>query len=73
MFWSKRQEKSFVAVAMCVIFAGAAIFAFGISGWLINLSQHDIVVAIPSIKIIGGLIVMSLGYIQLELGLLRHK
>jgi len=73
MFWKKRQDKSFIAVAMCVIFAGAAIFAFGISGWLINSTQQEVVVAIPSMKIIGGMVIMSLGYIQLELGLLRNK
>jgi len=67
------QDKSFVAVALTVIFAGAAIFAFGVSGWLINWSNNDVIVAIPSMKILGGLVIMSLGYIQLELGLLRHK
>lgn len=71
--FTKRQDKSFVAVALCVIFFGAAIFAFGASGWLINFAQNDVVVAIPSMKVIGGLIIMSLGYIQLELGLLRSK
>lgn len=73
MFWRKRQDKSFIAVALCVIFVGAAIFAFGISGWLINSTQQEVVVAIPSMKIIGGMVIMSLGYIQLELGLLRNK
>jgi ABC-type transport system involved in cytochrome bd biosynthesis fused ATPase/permease subunit len=72
MFW-KRQDKSFVAVALSVIFIGAAIFAFGVSGWLINFAQEETIVAFPSIKVMGGLIIMSLGYIQLELGLLRNK
>ena len=73
MFWRKHEDKSFVAVALTVIFVGAAITAFGASGWLINFAQDEIIVAIPSMKVIGGLIIMSLGYIQLELGLLRKK
>lgn len=73
MFWRKHEDKSFVAVALTVIFIGAAITAFGASGWLINFAQDEIIVAIPSMKVIGGLIIMSLGYIQLELGLLRKK
>ena len=52
---------------------GAGIFAFGVSGWLINWTNNEIIVAIPSMKILGGIVIMSLGYIQLELGLLRIK
>ena len=73
MLWKKHQDKSFVAVALTVIFMGAGIFAFGVSGWLINWTNNEIIVAIPSLKIIGGIVIMSLGYIQLELGLLRSK
>ena len=73
MLGRKHQDKSFVAVALTVIFMGAAIFAFGVSGWLINWTNNEIIVAIPSMKILGGIIIMSLGYIQLELGLLRSK
>jgi len=73
MWGRKHEDKSFVAVALTVIFMGAAVFAFGVSGWLINWSNNEVVVAIPSMKILGGIIIMSLGYIQLELGLLRNK
>lgn len=73
MFWKKHQDRSYIAVAMTVIFMGAAVFAFGVSGWLINYTNNDIIVAIPSMKVLGGIIIMSLGYIQLELGLLRSK
>jgi hypothetical protein len=72
MFWRK-QDKSYVAVAVAVILFGAAVFAFGMASWLINLAQQQTVVPFPSIKIMGGLIIMSLGYIQLELGLLRNR
>ncbi len=73
MFFHRREDKSFVAVALTVILVGAAIFAFGLVSWLINTMQQETLIAMPSIKIIGGLIVMSLGYIQMELGLLRNK
>jgi hypothetical protein len=52
---------------------GAAVFAFGVSGWLINWTNNEVIVAIPSMKVLGGIVIMSLGYIQLELGLLRTK
>lgn len=73
MFGRKKEDKSYVAVAATVILVGAAVFAFGISGWLINYTNNQIIVAIPSMKVLGGIVIMSLGYIQLELGLLRDK
>ncbi|MBI4947963.1 hypothetical protein HY844_00155 [Candidatus Berkelbacteria bacterium] len=72
-FSKKNEDKSFVAVALVFILLGAAIFAFGAVSWMINTMQQQTIVAIPSIKVIGGLLVMCLGYIQLELGLLRDK
>lgn len=73
MFWQKHEDKSFTSVALAMILLGAAILAFGIIGWLMNVSQQSLIVAFPSIKVIGGLVVVSLGYIQLELSLLRRK
>lgn len=73
MFFHKREDKSFVAVAMTMILIGAAIVSFGMVGWLINVSNAEVVIVFPSAKIIGGFIIIALGYIQLELGLLRKK
>lgn len=73
MFFHKREDKSFVAVAMTMIMIGAAIVAFGLVGWLVNVSNSEVVIVFPSVKIIGGFIIVALGYIQLELGLLRNK
>jgi hypothetical protein len=73
MFWKKHEEKSFVGVALAMILGGAGILSFGVIGWLMNVSQGDVLVAFPSLKVIGGLVVISLGYIQLELELLRRK
>ena len=60
-------------VALVIIIFGAAIFAFGLVSWVMNAILMDNFVAFPSLKIIGGLSVIALGYIQLELELLRHK
>lgn len=73
MFFGAREEKSFNGVAMMFILIGIVIFVFGGLGWLVNSSQQQTIMNEPSAKIIGGLIIMALGYIQLELGLLRKK
>ena len=73
MFWKNRHEKSFLGVALIMILAGAVIFVFGALGWWVNISANANLIAFPSVKIMGGLVIMSLGYIQLELGLLRNK
>jgi len=73
MLFGKRKDKSFMAVAIAMILAGVVIFVFGVLGWWINVSASQNLIAFPSLKVIGGLVVMSLGYIQLELGLLREK
>ncbi|MEK7548721.1 MAG: hypothetical protein AAB499_02385 [Patescibacteria group bacterium] len=73
MFFHRREEKSFVGVALLMILLGAAIFAYGAVGWLVNVTEQELIIATPSQKIIGGLVVISLGYIQLELSLLRRK
>ena len=69
----RNKEKSFLPVAMAFILVGAIIFTFGIIAWLFNLTLGFNQIATPSGKIIGGLIVMALGYIQLELGLTRGR
>lgn len=69
----RRHDRSYLAVAGAIILAGAAIFAFGVVAWLVNTAQGATSIAFPSMKVIGGLVIMSLGYIQMELGLLREK
>ncbi len=73
MLFGNRKDKSFVAVAMIMILAGVVIFVFGVLGWWVNVSAAQTLIAFPSLKVMGGLVIMSLGYIQLELGLLRDK
>ncbi len=62
----------FAGVALALILAGAGIFAFGCVQWLYN-TVADYSFAMPSVKIIGGLVVIALGYIHLELELIRTK
>lgn len=71
MFPKNPKEISFFGVAILVLLAGAAIFTYGVVAWLFNIYQNT-EFAIPSMKIIGGLVVMSLGYIQVELELMRR-
>jgi len=73
MFWKKRHDKTFIPVAGLMILAGAIIFVFGALGWWMNVSAESSIIAFPSLKVMGGLVIMALGYIQLELGLLRDK
>ena len=62
----------FRGVAIATLLCGAAILALGIVELGMNLWGSSAYSA-PLFKIIGGLAVTSLGYIQLELELLRIK
>lgn len=73
MFFHKREDRSYVAVALAMILVGAAILAYGAIGWFTNVGAQEILVPFPSLKVMGGVIIIALGYIQLELGLLRKK
>jgi hypothetical protein len=73
MLFGHPKDKSFMAVAICMILAGVVFFVFGVLGWWVNVAANQNLVAFPSIKAMGGLMIMALGYIQLELGLLRNK
>ncbi len=73
MFTSDPHKASFYGVALGLIVVGAAIFALGLVGWLCNYYTGITLLSIPSIKVIGGAVVIALGYIVLELELLRKK
>lgn len=62
----------FRGVALGMILAGAAVIALGIVELAANL-YYDTAFFIPSLKLTGGLIVTALGYILLELELIRIK
>jgi hypothetical protein len=62
----------FRGVAMATLLCGAVILALGIAELAINMWGNSDYTD-PLFKIIGGLIVASLGYIHLELELIRIK
>ncbi|HUC87314.1 MAG TPA: hypothetical protein VMR75_03280 [Candidatus Saccharimonadales bacterium] len=62
----------FRGVAIATLLCGAVILALGIVELVMNLWGSSTYSA-PLFKIIGGLAVTSLGYIQLELEMLRIK
>jgi len=55
-----------------LVFAGAVILAIGLVFWGFNAFQNYHFVS-PSNKVIGGLVVMGLGYVVIELECIRHK
>lgn len=72
MFDKNRKNVSFFGIGICLILAGALIFSVGAIMWLFNI-YGDSSFAMPSAKIVGGLVIMALGYIQLELEWIRTK
>lgn len=68
-----RKNATFYGVAIILILIGAALLAIGCASWVLNCYLNTTIVSIPSLKIIGGLVILSLGYIILELELIRKK
>lgn len=60
----------FRGVALALILFGAIILGGGFAEWVLNIGQGFEFFA-PSLKMIGGTLILGLGYIQLELELLR--
>jgi len=72
--WFKKDDKVryFAGVAIATLLLGAACFAFGLVEFAMNLwdqGGYDHAIFL----VLGGLIITSLGYIQLELELIRTK
>lgn len=73
MFTKRDYNKiSFASVGLAFVFIGAIITAFGLVGWLIQALGGQ-VMAFPFFKAIGGMGIIGLGYLILELELLRKK
>ena len=72
MFNKNRKNVSFFGIGIVLILIGAFILSVGGVMWLFNIyGISDF--SMPSTKVIGGLIVLALGYIQLELEWIRTK
>ena len=65
-------KRYFASVAIATLLMGAGIIAFGLVEWGFNFFGST-TFSSPTTKIIGGLIVLSLGYIHLELEMIRTK
>lgn len=75
MYFRRKLDKHkayFLGVAMAVIIAGAAILALGLVELGLNLWDSSNYYS-PLSKVIGGLVVLALGYIHLELEEIRVK
>ena len=68
----KPEDITFRGVGMLMILIGATFLAVGFVFWLLNFFAGYHLVS-PSLKILGGAILASLGYVILELELLRKK
>ncbi len=66
------KEPIFLSVAIATLLMGAAILALGLVEMGFNI-WGDTSFDSPMSKIIGGLVVMSLGYIHMTLELMRVK
>ena len=60
----------FHSVALALIIGGAFIFALGGIEWIFNIFG-DSSFAWPMMKVMGGMVITALGYIHLELELIR--
>ena len=66
----KRQDARFGGVAFFLIILGMVIFAVGGSLWWLNVC-YGFHYVYPAMKAIAGLVVLGLGYILLELEMMR--
>lgn len=73
MFKKRDYNKiSFMGVALALILFGAFICGFALAAWILRFFGV-FVGALPFFKVIGGLVILALGYIILEIELLRKK
>jgi len=66
------KDVSIRPVASFFIVLGAAIFAYGIVAWILN-TWLGYELSVPSAKIMGGLIILALGYVVFELDMIRKE
>ncbi len=67
-----RKIGEFRGVALFTILLGVVVFAYGAVTWYLNMAGNHSYY-FPAAKLIGGWIIISLGYIHLNLELLRDK
>lgn len=74
MFSKRDYDKiSFRGVGLALIIFGVLICAIAFAAWFLSYFGYDDVFAFPFFKVIGGAIIIGLGYLVLEVELLRKK
>lgn len=74
MFSKRDYDKiSFRAVGIALILFGVIICAIALAAWFLLLLGYDGILAFPFFKVIGGVIIIGLGYLVLEAELIRKK
>lgn len=70
---TNHHKKSFLSVAITLIIIGIIFFVLGGLAWLYNTGGKGLMMTMPAEKMLAGIIIIGLGYITLELELLRTK
>ncbi|MGA2666631.1 MAG: hypothetical protein ABSE91_00895 [Patescibacteria group bacterium] len=74
MFSKRDYNKiSFLGVGLALILFGAIVCAIGLASWLITAFGLGTTLAFPFFKVMGGVVILGIGYIILEIELLRKK
>ena len=74
MFKKRDYDKiSFVSIGQIFILLGAITCAFALAAWLLQFFGYPVMCAFPFFKVIGAAIIIGLGYLILEIELLRRK
>lgn len=74
MFTKRDYDKiSFRGVGLAMILFGAIVCAIGLASWLITALGFGTTLAFPFFKAMGGVVILGIGYLILELELLRKK
>jgi len=73
MFFDKPEGRSYLAIAYLSILVGIFIAVYGGLAWLINCYTQESSFYFPAAKLMGGILIAQLGYILLELEIMRKK
>lgn len=74
MFTKRDYEKiSFAGVGITLILFGAIICGVAFAAWILQAMGANTLLALPFFKVLAGVMILGLGYIILELELLRRK
>lgn len=74
MFSKRDYNKiSFHGVGLALILFGAIICAIALAAWITSALGFGSILAFPFFKVMGGVVILGIGYLILEVELLRKK